>query len=254
MEKFNFYISPTFDEIIKKYEDVSFYKDIEKAYKEELPNVRTQIKVNNSGYIDAQVSAAKTMIKGDAFNKTSVDPKVQSFIENVYNTMPDTDGDLIISRSVLENILLGCIEEVEPRLEENKKLCIENGQVISRKIKNIKFNWSFLLQTLNNADCFQKGVMLKHIYWVIIAVLQELVLLRDQATVTFNEKDATVIYALFVESKGKVMSESEFTEKLLKENSNFTLDEVTKILNKLLNHNCIDIQGGKIKQIEKFDF
>lgn len=254
MEKFRFYASPTFDEIIEKYEGVSFYKDIEKSYKEELPNVRTQIKVNNSGYIDAQVSAAKTMIKGDASNKISVEPKVQSFIENVYNIMPNTDGDLVMSKSVLENILLGCIEEVEPRLGENRKLRNEDGQVVSRKIKNIKFNWSFLLQTLNNAACFQKGVILKHVYWIIIAVLQELVLLRDQATVTFNEKDATVIYALFAESRGKVISEAEFVKHFLKENSNFTLNEVTVILTKLFNHNCIDIQDGKIKQIEKFDF
>lgn len=62
MEKFNSYESLTFDEILKKYEGISSYKNIKEAYKQARPDILAQIKVNNDNYVDALISAANTII------------------------------------------------------------------------------------------------------------------------------------------------------------------------------------------------
>jgi hypothetical protein len=127
------------------------------------------------------------------------------------------------------------------------------GGTVSRKPGNITLNWRRLIELIPDVTLAGATAAETQTPWlVLIAALYIWTKLWKAASIKLDEQHALVVYSLWLHrnSENKILEEDAFlkTNELAQKHNRPVLnkEKFTRIINKLLSIDCIEIDGGVI--------
>lgn len=224
-----------------------------KAYQKNIPVVRKVIEKNNQKYAEAQLRAAKLIVKSfDKDGPYSHNEKIAEIQRLANRVKSSCVNEIVLNRILDASIELISQEEFYTHTVDIRNL--KKGK--SNKLYNIQFNLKYCFELINDAYIVGKNAIDKKYFELILSILFLFIELEKVTTISIDYLDAIIVSVLA--KFGRKIDEGELVSLVLKndalkscEYNNITPSVIYSSLSNLYKLKIIENVDGFVQLIEK---